>query len=78
AVMQAATALFRGAGYEAFDGEVPEQTVQSAIAAPYSHATAPLRRLVDRFVLAICEAEANGTEIPGWAREALPQLPKIM
>ncbi|GGF44449.1 exoribonuclease R [Microbacterium sorbitolivorans] len=78
AVMQAATALFRGAGYEAFDGEAPEQKIQSAIAAPYSHATAPLRRLVDRYVLAICEAEANGTEIPAWAREALPQLPKIM
>jgi exoribonuclease R len=78
AVMQAATALFRGAGYEAFDGEAPERTIQSAIAAPYSHATAPLRRLVDRFVLAICEAEANGTAIPEWAREALPQLPKIM
>jgi len=78
AVMQAATALFRGAGYEAFDGAPPKQAVQSAIAAPYSHATAPLRRLVDRYVLAICEAEANGSDIPGWAREALPQLPKIM
>ncbi len=78
AIMHAAASLFRGAGYTAFDGEVPEVVIQSAVAAPYAHATAPLRRLVDRFVLAVCEALANGREIPGWAREALPQLPAIM
>lgn len=78
AIMHAAATLFRGAGYTAFDGEVPEQVIQSAVAAPYTHATAPLRRLVDRFVLAVCEALANGREIPGWARDVLPELPAIM
>ena len=78
AVLQAAATLFRGAGYAPFDGEPPAQTVQAAISAPYAHATAPLRRLVDRWALAICEAAANGREIPAWARESLHELPEIM
>ncbi len=78
AIMHAAASLFRGAGYTAFDGAAPEQIIQSAVAAPYAHATAPLRRLVDRFVLVVCEALANSREVPGWARTALPELPAIM
>jgi exoribonuclease R len=57
---------------------VPEDGIQSAIGAAYAHTTAPLRRLVDRFVLVICEALSNGGKVPGWAREALPTLPEIM
>jgi exoribonuclease R len=78
AIMHAAGALFRGAGYTAFDGSVPVGLVQAAVGASYSHATAPLRRLVDRFVLVVCEAIAAGTEIPSWAREALPGLRGLM
>jgi exoribonuclease R len=78
AILHAAASLFRGAGYTAFDGEPPEDPVQSAVAAPYAHTTAPLRRLVDRFVLVVCEALANDREVPDWARRALPQLPEIM
>jgi exoribonuclease R len=78
AIMHAAGSLFRGAGYTAFDGEVPVGLVQAAVAASYTHATAPLRRLVDRFVLVVCEAIANGRDIPGWARAALPDLPAVM
>ncbi|AMB41128.1 MULTISPECIES: RNB domain-containing ribonuclease [Paenarthrobacter] len=78
AILHSAGMLFRGAGYTPFDGEVPENVVQSAIGAPYAHTTAPLRRLIDRFVLVICEALSNGREIPVWAREALPDLPGIM
>ncbi|WP_109473576.1 RNB domain-containing ribonuclease [Ornithinimicrobium cavernae] len=78
AIINDATALFRGAGYEAFDGAAPEQTEQAAIAAPYTHVTAPLRRLVDRFVLVVCEALTQGREVPGWVREALPTLPDLM
>ena len=70
--------LFRGAGYTPFDGTVPEAATQAAIGAAYAHSTAPLRRLIDRFVLVICEALSNGTEVPAWAREALPSLPAIM
>lgn len=78
AIIHDATTLFRGAGYEAFDGEVPAEPEQAAIAAPYAHVTAPLRRLIDRFVLVVCEALTQGHEVPGWAREALPTLPEIM
>ena len=56
ALIHEATALFRGAGYTAFDGEPPEQPEHAAVAAPYAHVTAPLRRLVDRFGLVVCEA----------------------
>jgi exoribonuclease R len=78
AVMQAATGLFRGAGYVVMDGTAPNDPTQSAVAAPYAHTTAPLRRLVDRWVLVICEALSRGAEVPGWARESLKQLPSIM
>lgn len=78
AILVAATSLFRGVGYTPFDGTVPEDAVQSAIGAPYAHTTAPLRRLVDRFVLALCLAIASDSDIPDWVRQALPELPKLM
>ena len=78
AILHAAGSLFRGAGYTPFDGEVPANTTQSAVGAPYAHVTAPLRRLVDRFGLVICEALAAGTPVPDWARAALPELPAEM
>ncbi|AZS36373.1 Ribonuclease R [Microbacterium lemovicicum] len=78
AIMDAAASLFRGAGYVAFDGEPPADPLQSAIGAPYAHTTAPLRRLVDRWSLVICEALANDRPVPPWARTSLSELPKIM
>ncbi len=78
AIVHSAGMLFRGAGYTPFDGTVPDAAIQAAIGAAYAHSTAPLRRLIDRFVLVICEALSNGTEVPAWAREALPSLPAIM
>lgn len=78
AVRDAAAGLFRGAGYLAFDGDVPDDPVQAAIAAPYAHTTAPLRRLVDRWSLVVCHALALGQEVPDWARSSLPELPKLM
>ncbi|KDA04849.1 ribonuclease II [Microbacterium sp. CH12i] len=77
-VLEAAAMLFRGAGYVTFDGSVPENIEQAAIAAPYAHATAPLRRLVDRWSLAICLAISQGEEPPAWARESLGELPELM
>ncbi|MEO5780158.1 MAG: RNB domain-containing ribonuclease [Arthrobacter oryzae] len=78
AIVHSAGMLFRGAGYTPFDGSEPEADLQAAIGTAYAHATAPLRRLVDRFVLVICEALSSGTEVPAWARDALPSLPSIM
>ena len=45
---------------------------------PYAHATAPLRRLVDRYVLEVCHSVANGEPVPEWAASALPDLPEAM
>lgn len=78
AAIHAAASLFRGAGYTAFVDALPEHTLQAAVAAPYAHTTAPLRRLVDRFVLVTCEALLAGRPVPDWVREALPTLPRIM
>lgn len=77
-VLEAAASLFRGAGYVVFDGEAPDDAVQAAIAGPYAHATAPLRRLVDRWSLAICLAVSEGRPVPPWARESLSDLPALM
>lgn len=78
ALIHEATALFRGAGYTPFDGSLPEQRQHAAVASAYAHVTAPLRRLVDRFGLVVCEALSAGTEVPGWVRKALPVLPDVM
>ncbi|QHT57277.1 RNB domain-containing ribonuclease [Cellulomonas sp. H30R-01] len=78
ALLTEATTLLRGAAYVAFDGEVPEQEQHAALAAPYAHTTAPLRRLVDRFVGETCVALVAGQEVPDWARSALPDLPGLM
>lgn len=69
---------FRGAGYAVLptaDGIVPPH---AAVAAPYAHVTAPLRRLADRaaneVVLSICA----GTPVPEWAASDLAPLAEIM
>lgn len=77
-VLEAAAALFRGAGYVTFNGDTPAEIEQAAIGAPYAHATAPLRRLVDRWSLAICLAVAEGREVPAWVRESLADIPALM
>ncbi|WP_157529748.1 RNB domain-containing ribonuclease [Nocardia sp. NRRL S-836] len=73
-----ATRLLRGAGYTAFNGSVPEVVTHAGVAAPYTHVTAPLRRLVDRFATEVCLAVTAGQELPAWLAEALPQLPSLM
>jgi exoribonuclease R len=78
AAREYAATLFRGAGYVAFDGEVPTETEQAAIGAPYAHTTAPLRRLVDRWSLAICDALLNDHAVPEWARASLADIPTLM
>jgi exoribonuclease R len=78
AMLRVASVAFRGAHYTAFDGELPPETGHSAVAAPYAHATAPLRRLADRYVSEVCLALFAKTEIPAWARDGLPGLPHTM
>ena len=76
--LQEAAVLFRGAAYTAFEGGPPPNARHAAIAAPYAHSTAPLRRLVDRYVNEVCLALADDHELPSWVREALPGLPEEM
>ena len=78
AMLNACTMLFRGAAYAAFDGSVPEQPLHAALATEYAHCTAPLRRLVDRYVGEVCVALCAGEPVPDWVRTALPDLPKEM
>ncbi|SNT23351.1 RNB domain-containing ribonuclease [Rhodococcoides kyotonense] len=78
AMMTEATGLLRGADYAAFDGDVPNLTDHAGIGAPYAHVTAPLRRLSDRYATEVCLAVVADTEIPAWARTALPDLPAVM
>ncbi|MBO2449828.1 RNB domain-containing ribonuclease [Actinomadura barringtoniae] len=81
AFLHEAVGLMRGAGYTAFTGGPPADenaVVHAAVAAPYAHVTAPLRRLADRYVTEICLALAAGTPVPEWARAGLPDLPEVM
>lgn len=65
-----------GAGYRAFAaGETPWH---AAVAAPYVHATAPLRRLADRYVVEAALAVANGRAVPEPVTAAFTRLPKVM
>ncbi|MFE7772514.1 RNB domain-containing ribonuclease [Streptomyces sp. NPDC057445] len=79
AFLQECTTLLRGAGYTAFKGgRLPDPAVHAAVAHEYTHCTAPLRRLVDRYAGELCVAAAAGQEPPAWVREALDALPKEM
>ena len=78
AMVRLAAVLFRGASYVAFDGEQPQLATHAAVAASYAHATAPLRRLADRYVSECCLALCAGEAVPDWVRSALPALPEQM
>lgn len=50
----------------------------AAVAATYAHATAPLRRLADRYVIRAALAVANGQPVPLAVTEAFQRLPAVM
>lgn len=65
-----------GAAYQPYrPGFIPWH---SAVAMTYAHATAPLRRLADRYVVEAALAVANGKEVPEGAAVAFERLPKVM
>lgn len=78
AMLTACTSVLRGAGYAAFNGSLPEHPMHSALAAEYTHATAPLRRLVDRYTGEVCVALCANQPVPAWVLAALPGLPATM
>jgi exoribonuclease R len=65
-----------GASYAPFDPR--ERPWHSAIAAMYAQATAPLRRLQDRYVIEATLAIANGDPVPEPILAGFERLPKAM
>jgi len=78
AMLNASTVLFRGAGYRSFSGGVPDDADHAALASDYAHTTAPLRRLVDRYVGEICVALCADLPVPEWVLRTLDGLPEKM
>ena len=78
ALLVEAGGLLRGSGYTWFEHDPPDNAVHSALASTYAHTTAPLRRLVDRYVGEACIALSAGAEVPEWVRAELPTLPEVM
>ena len=78
AMLVSCTSVLRGAGYAAFEGDPPPQPMHSALASTYTHVTAPLRRLVDRYAGEICVALCAGTDVPDWVVAAMGELPDTM
>ncbi|WP_296745331.1 RNB domain-containing ribonuclease [Mesorhizobium sp.] len=65
-----------GASYQPYqEGVVPWH---EAMAATYAHATAPLRRLADRYVVRCALAIANGQPVPQAVTDAFERLPRVM
>lgn len=55
-----------------------ERPWHAAMAATYAHATAPLRRLADRYVVRAALAIANGQPVPDSVTDAFERLPGVM
>lgn len=65
-----------GAGYAPWHAGA--EPWHAAIAAPYVHATAPLRRLADRYVIRAALALAQGEQVPDAVTQAFDRLPDVM
>jgi exoribonuclease R len=78
AMLNASTVLFRGAGYRSFSGGIPDDADHAALASDYTHVTAPLRRLVDRYAGEICVALCADQPVPEWVFRTLDSIPEQM
>lgn len=78
AVLPLATSLFRGVGYTFFNGARPENPFHYAIAAPYAHVTAPLRRMADRLSNDLLVELAAGRKPSEGLLKRLAAAPEIM
>jgi len=76
AFMLAARRAGAGASYAPYQAGVVPWHV--AMAATYAHATAPLRRLADRYVVRAALAVANGQNVPDIVTQAFAKLPPVM
>jgi exoribonuclease R len=76
ALMMAIRRAGGGASYVPFSAE--QRPWHAAMAATYTHATAPLRRLADRYVVMATLAIANGGSVPDEIASAFTTLPDVM
>ena len=76
ALMLAIRRAGRGASYKPWRAD--KLPWHAAMAATYAHATAPLRRLADRYVVRAALAVANGQPVPEPAAAAFEKLPPVM
>lgn len=75
AVMREAQKLLRGSGYVWLGEGEPQE--HAGVGGYYSHVTAPLRRLVDRYAAECCIALCAGEELPEWVHGA-PEVLETM
>lgn len=83
ALLALAARGLRGAGYLAFGPGSPpptdpEAVRHAAVAAPYAHVTAPLRRLCDRPTIEVLVALYADQPVPDEVTAALVDIPKAM
>ncbi|KRB86244.1 ribonuclease [Sphingomonas sp. Root710] len=76
AFMMAVRRAGGGASYVPY--RASETPWHAPMAATYAHATAPLRRLADRYVLRAALEVANGRPVPDVVTEAFARLPAVM
>ncbi|MFS2108388.1 RNB domain-containing ribonuclease [Sphingomonas sp. Sphisp140] len=76
ALMLAIRRAGQGASYAPWSADAAPW--HAAVAAPYVHATAPLRRLADRYVIRATLAIMTGQPVPDAVTEAFQRLPKVM
>jgi len=76
AMMLAIRRAGHGASYAPYSAD--KRPWHAAVAATYAHATAPLRRLADRYVIEAALALANGRSVPRQASDAFSELPSVM
>ena len=79
AMMREATKGLRGAGYTVLGPEHDAATLGHAgIGCAYTHVTAPLRRVVDRYTAEACLALHAGRPVPDWVTTRLDELTAAM
>lgn len=72
-------AIRRSGGHARYEAFTPAHAPwHEAVAAAYAHATAPLRRLADRYVVMAALAVANNEPVPSTSAEAFSRLPPVM
>lgn len=72
-------AIRRSGGHARYEAFTPAHAPwHEAVAAAYAHATAPLRRLADRYVVMAALAVATNEPVPPTSADAFSRLPPVM